>query len=205
MTAKTKKAAAPEVPKPKPVNDQVRADPVNLEPHPATDGDPGGSPETAAAQTDWDKLGLLDPSGQHGIESATLVPYEDDAFTLTAYVGGKRVEVDVGFNPKGLTPEIIAQVNVSLVESILEARRALDGEPYIDAPEWVTVSNVKTLDQARALPVLIDAVFARPTEYEDGSIEQFKAEDRRTMRVVGTIHGDLAALAVAVESEAANG
>lgn len=58
--------------------------------------------------------------------------------------------------------------------------------------------SVRRLDDARALPV-VDASQALPTTYAEGSIEQFKAEDRRTMRVVGTAEG---LAAVAVESEA---
>lgn len=56
------------------------------------------------------------------------------------------------------------------------------------------VANITRLEHALALPV-VDEAEALPMTYVEGSIEQFKGPDRRTMRVVRTANG-LAAIAV---------
>ena len=63
----------------------------------------------------------------------------------------------------------------------------------------VAIINVTHLHVALMTPEIEEGDTEMPTQYDEGSIQWFKAEDRRTMRLVMTSNG---LRAVAVESEA---
>lgn len=176
--------------------------------------------QTDPEPTSFASIGIADPSGNEGIEGAAVESLGDGVFRMTATVDGRQVSVDFS-TPAADNVVAKAALMDQIVVGLLSARAHL--EPQADTtdqvaaelaaaqPEAITI-DIRRLVQAQGLAELVaqegqgygyvwngqalhQGVEIVPSRYAEGSIEQFKALDRRTMRIVMTTAG-LAAVAV---------